>query len=366
MTDPSNSESIQYIPADEPMRKPIQVDRQKLVTVKAGCSSSVKWAEQSACKGGELKSDGNCSGQERTCQLEAKVASREADSTLIKQLPVAKAARKGLDSTSVQLRHKPLDFKHTLMYQANLPPTAREDTREESAQDRPKPDSTENLITSEQEQPQSDSGPRRGPGNCQTVRNLNVDAPHQTSYFILGKTEGKIIQFLLDSGCTTNILSQHAFERLRPDIRATLKAWESTARLADGTSMMFTGRINLGGRLRDVPFRSDFLVAKIKDDAILGMPFLTEHNCKILFGESKLELNGKLLACTNRKGLTLSSKVQLVQELRVPAASEVITTCRLGTKLEGLGVVEGLEHPSLMIATSLNRVDRDNKLLVRA
>ena len=46
------------------------------------------------------------------------------------------------------------------------------------------------------------------------------DRPHQASYFIPGRVEGRPAQFLLDTGCTTNLLAKHLFDRLPESIRS--------------------------------------------------------------------------------------------------------------------------------------------------
>ena len=95
-----------------------------------------------------------------------------------------------------------------------------------------------------------------------------VREPHSTSYFIPGKISGKRLRFLLDSWCTTNILSHQVFDRLPSTIKAKIEPLNSSARLAEGTAKMFAGQINLEGRPRVVPIQARFLVTKIKDDAI--------------------------------------------------------------------------------------------------
>ena len=122
-----------------------------------------------------------------------------------------------------------------------------------------------------------------------------------------GKVGGKSISFLIDTGCTTKILSHHVFNRLDKKLRNQLRPIDSAAKLADVTNMSFTGRIDVEGRLRSVPFKTEFLVARIRDDALLGMSFLTQNRSKILFTESRLEIDGNSLVCTDRHGRQLST-----------------------------------------------------------
>lgn len=41
-----------------------------------------------------------------------------------------------------------------------------------------------------------------------------VEGPYGPSHFVLRKTGGKDILFLISTGCTTNMLSHHIFDRL--------------------------------------------------------------------------------------------------------------------------------------------------------
>ena len=42
-----------------------------------------------------------------------------------------------------------------------------------------------------------------------------LERPYSTSYFLPGKLERRPVQFLVDTGCTTNLLSKHIFDRPR-------------------------------------------------------------------------------------------------------------------------------------------------------
>ena len=84
--------------------------------------------------------------------------------------------------------------------------------------------------------------------------------PHHGIYFMPGKVEGKGCQFLLDTGCSTNILSKRMFNLLQPSTRNRLIPINSIASLADGSSLDFEGQLTVHGRIREVPFQEEFLV----------------------------------------------------------------------------------------------------------
>jgi len=99
--------------------------------------------------------------------------------------------------------------------------------------------------------------------------------PHGESYFLPGKITGKDVTFLLDSGCTTNLLSRRVFNTLPPKERRELAPYtEKPGTLADGSSIPFDGVIELTGRVRDQTVQEFFAISPVEEDAILGMPFL--------------------------------------------------------------------------------------------
>ena len=131
--------------------------------------------------------------------------------------------------------------------------------------------------------------------------------PYSTSYFLMGRLEGKTCKLLVDTGCTTNLLSKHLFDTLPRTTRDQLSDYESHWILADGSQLPFYGTIRLTLRLRELRIQETFIVSKISEDAILGMPFLTQHKCAMEFGRSTLVIDGHTMPCVDRHGRTLSS-----------------------------------------------------------
>ena len=139
------------------------------------------------------------------------------------------------------------------------------------------------------------------------------DRPHQASYFIPGRVEGRPVQFLLDTGCTTNLLGKHVFDRLPERVREQKKDYLRHGLLADGTRLPFYGIIRLDIRLRQVKTEEVFIISQINEDAILGMPFLVEHRCAMDFHRPILKLDGQEVKCTDRQGRLLANHIQAIR-----------------------------------------------------
>ena len=113
--------------------------------------------------------------------------------------------------------------------------------------------------------------------------------PHESSLFLPGKIASKPAKFLLDTGCTTNLLSRRFFDTLSAPIRNRLEPYEGDhGTLADGLCIPFYGIIELPGSVRDRTIQETFIVGQLQEDAILGMPFLQRHGCRIDFGKSAI------------------------------------------------------------------------------
>ena len=192
-----------------------------------------------------------------------------------------------------------------------------------------------------------------------------VDRPFESSYFLPGRMEGVPVQFLLDTGCNTNLLSKKVFDRLPERIRAGLEECNTHGVMADGTRLPFYGVLRVAGRLRDVKIEETFVVSRLGEDVILGMPFLATHQCTLTFGKPLLKIGGRELACTDRHGRLLETRVQAVRKVTVPANAEMTVQCRVTTRnYYPLGIIEG-ETEGVLLAASLNRPDRAGRVMVR-
>jgi len=167
--------------------------------------------------------------------------------------------------------------------------------------------------------------------------------PYGRSYFLPSKFAGKAAPFLLDTGCTTNLLEPYDGKHRT---------------LADGWSIPFHGVIELTGRVRDQVIGETFIVSQLKEDAILGMLFLKRHKCHIDFNKSAVVMAKRELACVDRFGRPFVGGVQVVQRCTVPGCSRATVRCRVNCReIIDLGVVEDALG-GVQLANSLNRLDK--------
>jgi len=182
--------------------------------------------------------------------------------------------------------------------------------------------------------------------------------PYGSSYFLPGKLAGKAVTFLLDTGCKTNLLSRRLFHTLSARDRASLEPYDGEhGTLADGSCILFYGVVELTGRVRDQVISETFIVSQLKENAILGMPFLQRHRCHIDFCKSAVVMAGRELVCVDRFGRHLVGGVQVVQRCTVAGRSRATVCCRVNcSEISKLGVVEGALG-FVQLPNSLNRLD---------
>lgn len=114
----------------------------------------------------------------------------------------------------------------------------------------------------------------------------NQNHPYNLNYFIPGKIEGRAMMFLIDTGCTTLIIGKRVFEHLPPVVKQLLQTHHSMqALLADGSTLPFYAKTTIRCRMGEVLIEEVFIVGKLTDDAILGMPFLMKNECSSQFSQ---------------------------------------------------------------------------------
>jgi len=190
--------------------------------------------------------------------------------------------------------------------------------------------------------------------------------PNGGGYFLPGKVAGKAVTFLLDSGCNTNLLSKRVFDTLSPQERQNLTPYTGEpGTLADGSRIPFYGFIELAGRVCDQTVRETFVLSQLNEDAVLGMPFLKRHGCRMDFHKSAIQMAGNELACVDQFGRPLTGGVQVVRSYTIPGRSRANIHCRVNNRqLSGLGFVEGT-HTRIKLANSLNQLTERGEILVQ-
>lgn len=107
------------------------------------------------------------------------------------------------------------------------------------------------------------------------------------------------------------------------------------------------------------------MVNKISEDAILGMPSAEAHDCGSDFGKATLKLQGQELACNDRYGRLLRTKIQVIRSQTVPPGTEQLTVAKVATRNYcPMGLVEG-QLESVPTAACLITRDQKGQVSIR-
>lgn len=121
--------------------------------------------------------------------------------------------------------------------------------------------------------------------------------------FLEGNKVEKETRLLLYAGCTTNILLETLFDSLPQRTRDQLTAPEVEHGLtADGSLLRFYRDVSLNCKTAHRRWRENFMVEKIKDPVILGIPFFIDQRTVLNFPTVELELPTRNLSCVTKDG----------------------------------------------------------------
>ena len=140
---------------------------------------------------------------------------------------------------------------------------------------------------------------------------------------------------------------------------------DTHGQMADGTKLPFYGVVQVPIKVRDVKLEEIFVVSQISEDAILGMPFLTNHDCRMDFTKPVVTIGERELVCTDRYGRLMASRVQTVKKVTIPPRTEVALSCRLTSHNHvPEGIIESLSD-KVVLASSVNRPGVKGAVIVR-
>ena len=194
-----------------------------------------------------------------------------------------------------------------------------------------------------------------------------TDTSYADSYYVPGHLGGQKVLCLIDTGCTANILSWNTYQKWKGrDKPALADSRDRFGTLADGTPMTFRGKVQTEFRLRTHPFEESFLVGEIREEVILGMPFLRRYGCSLDFSEPSLRFGDQKLVCTDRHGKALQTMLFAIRRIVMPAESEMMVQCRSSMQPSTrLGRVEPLGTLTVGVAASVNCVDEHSTTWIR-
>ena len=172
--------------------------------------------------------------------------------------------------------------------------------------------------------------------------------------FLIGRAENTLCEWLLDTGCTTTLLSQKILDKMEDDERPEVKEYNGTLRSADGSVIKTTGLVYLNIKLGKQVFRQRTIVSDITNDGLIGLDFLKEHDVEINFAKQKVMYKDQQLPVRCKSGSPRTCRVYLAENTVIPASSRTIVQAKA---TQPLATGDWLSEP-------LNRPPGDQPIMV--
>ena len=183
----------------------------------------------------------------------------------------------------------------------------------------------------------------------------------EDGYFVTGYVHDQSFVFLVDTGSCCTILSRTLLENWPCETRPDLTPVNLHLVTATGDSSPFLGMAEVEITLGNQKLLHDVLFADIKNDGILGMDFLTKHQCDMFLSKNHLLLNGEKIVCfrSSVDAIPSHSRIAVIETVEVPPESEIIVKGRSLDRVNShsIGVLEATEgfinRSGLLIAKAL-------------
>ena len=173
------------------------------------------------------------------------------------------------------------------------------------------------------------------------VHNVQVDyfeivrreLPMFDGIYISGQLQGLDVQFTVDTGASTTLVSRAVYNEL-PDVRKpTLKATTRSIKTADGTNLHCDGCGSFDLMIGPVPVSREFMVADIQDDVLLGADILQkdpEGPVDLILSEDRMIFRGQDVPLQQVITMTPTRrKVRATRDHQIPGLSEALVEVTL-------------------------------------
>ena len=164
------------------------------------------------------------------------------------------------------------------------------------------------------------------------------------------------VSFLIDTGATESFISTQLFQRTDPKLRPTLRHADRGFRQADGSELRVAGRVKLPIKIGGSAILHDVWVADVSDDVILGLDFLRENKCQLLWEDECLTVGNFKVPLQKYPQEAAVCRVRVTEDVVVPPSSELLMECQV--------VSDGGDQPVWGVLQNREAVARDREVLV--
>ena len=142
--------------------------------------------------------------------------------------------------------------------------------------------------------------------------------------FLIGKAENTHCEWLMDTGCTTTLLSTRLYQKMAEDEKPDLQTYSGKLLSADGSEIKSVGVTQMNIRLGKQQFRQRTIVCDITNDGLIGLDFLKNHDVQVNFSKNQVMCKGEILPSKYNAGTPKACRVYLAESTVLPPASRTI------------------------------------------
>lgn len=174
-------------------------------------------------------------------------------------------------------------------------------------------------------------------------KKTSVRSLFENSYYVTGKVNGVVIDFLIDTGASVTMVSTETFDKMYENSPTRLEPVNRTCVNVSGSAIDFKGKLTTNINFGNIGRQQEIIVADIATDAaILGADFLSRNRCDLLMGRQVLKIDDEEIPFWTRNDSEKACRVEVRQEVTVPPNSKQIVPvkiCKSGY-LRDIGLIE--------------------------
>lgn len=174
--------------------------------------------------------------------------------------------------------------------------------------------------------------------------------------FITAQVNSIEVRFLIDTGSTTTLVSNRAFEQLPESQRPELTGTKTRVVLADGKVLPTSGYATLTLTFGKISVDHEVLIAGIGVTGLLGMDFLRAFNCQLNLPKNTIQIRGCTFPLNEVKTDFQCCRIQVLKhEVILPNTEQII----MGSPESGAG-----DLPELGLVAPLQAYSEKHQLAV--
>ena len=136
------------------------------------------------------------------------------------------------------------------------------------------------------------------------------------------------VHWLIDTGCTTTILSVNKYLAIPEDQRPELYEVDTVLVTADDTPLKILGRTIFNIKFGKQWVRHSVIVANVTNEGLIGMDFLLEHKVSLDFANKTVHFHGEDFQAQCNSTRERACRVAISEGVMIPAGTRMIVEAK--------------------------------------